>query len=152
MEIKRMRLRDYFKLNDIKDDHWTSEEKTDVMFVDKRSFSLMTRIYNRVNLVMSLISLRIAIKKMVIFLIYDNDKLAGFSYFILNHPFAELGIYLNLESRNKGLGTGFIKFMLDWTKKNGYMTQLSVMASNKRAIAVYKKNGMKVYDKRLYMS
>lgn len=151
MKIKRMRLWHYFQLNNIKDDPLTSKEKTDVMFVSTNDFSMATRVYNRVNLILSLVSLKLATKKMVVFLMDVDGKIEGFSYLLLSEPFAELGIFINKEKRDKGFGTVFMRYMVEWAHAHGYTVRLSVLESNKRAIAVYKKLGMNIYDKRLYM-
>ena len=57
---------------------------------------------------------------------------------------AELGIYILKSFRNLGLGTIFIKELIEVAKKSGLeIIQLSAFSTNKRAIHVYRKCGFK---------
>lgn len=57
-----------------------------------------------------------------------------------------IGISVNIEWRNKGVGTALMQHLIDWAKGTGIITrmELTVMAHNERAIHVYEKLGFKL--------
>ncbi|MBI1277900.1 MAG: GNAT family N-acetyltransferase [Anaerolineaceae bacterium] len=57
-----------------------------------------------------------------------------------------LGISVNIEWRDKGVGTALMRRLIDWAKNTGIITrmELTVMAHNTRAIHVYEKLGFQI--------
>lgn len=135
IKIKRMRLTDNF--NNLRPD-----ARNEILFIEKH-FSLMNKIYNGINLILSLISLKIALKKIVVFLVIINDNIEGMCYLILRGVRAELAIFLNKEYRGMGIGTKLINVVLSWAKENKY----DVWCSTEKVMYFYKKVGFKVYKK-----
>jgi RimJ/RimL family protein N-acetyltransferase len=62
-----------------------------------------------------------------------------------------IGIDVNREWRNKGVGTDLLRHVIDWAKKSNVITriELDVITDNAPAIHVYEKLGFKVEGKRL---
>ena len=56
---------------------------------------------------------------------------------------AELGLAVHQGWQEKGIGTALMKYLIEWAGKSGTIEkiELNVRASNKRAIALYKKIG-----------
>lgn len=141
VEIRRMRLRDYFKIDNI---------RVEPEFTEKMAWPLW--LYNKANLLLSLISLRLAVKKFVIFMLFVDGKAEGQCLLIVNNGRAESGIVLNKKVRGMGYGTRMMEMSLDWADKHGYETWLMVYDWNEKAINMYKKLGFKIYQKSYYMT
>lgn len=62
-----------------------------------------------------------------------------------------IGIDVNREWRNKGVGTDLMRHVIDWAKKSNIITriELDVITDNARAIHVYEKLGFKMEGKQL---
>jgi len=62
-----------------------------------------------------------------------------------------VGISVNLEWRDKGVGTDLLQHIIEWAKASNTIKriELEVMAHNARAIHVYEKLGFKMEGKRL---
>jgi len=140
VEIRRMRLRDYLKIGNI---------RVEPEFTERMAWPLW--LYNKANLLLSLISLRLAVKKFVIFLLFVDGKAEGQSLLIINNGRAESGIVLNKKVRGMGYGTKMMEMSLDWADRHGHGTWLMVYDWNKKAIGMYKKLGFKIYQKSYYM-
>jgi RimJ/RimL family protein N-acetyltransferase len=62
-----------------------------------------------------------------------------------------VGISVNREWRDKGVGTALLRHMIEWAKASNVITriELEVMTHNERAMHVYEKLGFKLEGKRL---
>jgi len=62
-----------------------------------------------------------------------------------------VGISVNREWRDKGVGTALLRHMIDWAKNSNVIKriELDVMAHNERAIHVYEKLGFKLEGRKL---
>jgi len=62
-----------------------------------------------------------------------------------------VGISVNREWRDKGLGTALLQHLIEWAKASNVIkrVELEVQTHNKRAIHVYEKLGFKMEGKRL---
>ncbi|MEZ4669450.1 MAG: GNAT family protein [Anaerolineae bacterium] len=57
-----------------------------------------------------------------------------------------LGIGIDKDWRNKGVGTAMMKYIVDWARETGIITriELEVNTNNERAVHVYEKTGFEI--------
>jgi len=144
--VSKMKLKDYFKLGNLK-----SKKNYDILFVNNNSFSTPLNLWSRFNLILSLISLKLALKKFVVFLFHVDGKVEGINYLVLVNKKAEFGVFINEKYRGMGFGTRLTEKTTEWCKSNGYEMWLTVYDWNKNAIKLYENFGLKIYQKSYYM-
>lgn len=91
------------------------------------------------------------VDKGTIFAAVINDKLAGcIGFYSLTgvktkHQGNIWGVYTRPEHRGKGIADAMIKVVIDHAKTRALQIHLSCDAGNHGAIALYQKNGFKIY-------
>ncbi len=145
--IRRMKLRDFHKIFGFKE---TEDNNYLIIFVSKK-IPFLPRIYNKVNLLLSLIDTRLATKKFVVFGVFNDGKLEGFAYLVVNKSPYEFGIFINKSFRGLGLGKALTKRTLEYAENNDADVFLAVEDCNVNAIKLYRKMGFEEYEKVIFM-
>ena len=89
--------------------------------------------------------------KGTILVILDNEEIIGYSI-LINFWSNEYGgnildideLYIKPSHRGKGIGTKFIKYLIDNKFSNSVAVQLETMPSNDRALQLYERIGFKL--------
>jgi len=90
-------------------------------------------------------------RKSLIIVALANERIVGMAHlvkgrFVKNEHVSELGILVLKDFRRKGIGTSMMKCLMDWAEKQSGLNKISltVFATNKPAIELYKKFGFSV--------
>lgn len=112
------------------------------------------------NYVEDVIRLELNDPNNIYYLMYDDDRMIGFSKIVYNSPNKFLPdenvtkldrIYLMEEYHGKGLAQQFLDFNIELAKENGQSALwLYTWVGNKRAIAFYEKEGFETIGEHMF--
>lgn len=147
VEIREMKLRDFFKMGNIKFDPENAPYFWDTIFTPK-NISFIGQFYRKVNLFLSLLIKKSFIGYYVV-LALVNKKPVGVCWMTIleNKKKMEkkgtIGIFVNDGYRGGGVGTNMLKKLTQYADAHNIRLNLTVYDGNKGALHLYKKFGFK---------
>ena len=153
VEIRKMKLIDFFTMKRIENDKPDVVDGFGNLIKEKSKYTAdkFKRFYETVNIFLSLISLKLAFSKYIIFLAIQKNNVVGLLFLEIRKDDVNLGIFVKKENRSSGIGKKLMENAIRWSMKKKKNIKLCVWEHNKVALEFYKKNGFKTTKKLYFM-
>lgn len=151
-EIRRMRFKDFFTMRRIKNDvpGIAGNFGNLIKSKNKTTTDKFKRFYETFNIFLSLISMKLAFSKYIIFVAEDR-YVVGVLFLQIENDELNLGVVIDKEFRGIGIGKRLMDKAIEYAKKNNMDLKLCVYEENKTAINFYRKLGFETTKKLYFM-
>lgn len=152
IKIRRMTLRDFFAMKRVENDVPDIAGNFGNLIVSesRTTTDKFKRFYETFNIFLSLISLRLAFSKYIIFLA-ENKGVIGILFLQIENDELNLGLVIDRKFRGIGMGKKLMQKATEYARKDGRDLKLCVYEKNEIALNFYKKLGFKTTKKLLFM-
>ena len=152
VKIRKMNFLDFFRMKRVKNDMPDIAGNFGNLIIseNKTTTDIFKRFYETTNIFLSLISLKLAFSKYIVFLA-ENIDVVGILFLQTEDKEVNLGIVIDKDFRGMGIGKKLMEKAFEWSKENNKDLRLCAYEQNKIALNFYKKLGFKTTKKLYFM-
>lgn len=153
LKIRKMTLLDFFTMKRLVNDRPDIVDGFGNLVVGGigSATDRVKRLYETVNIFLSLVSPRLALSKYVVFLALDKG-IVGLLFLVPDKREANLGVFVERRSRGAGVGRKLMERAFEWSRENDKALKLCVWEHNDVALVMYKRMGFRPEKRLIFMA